>query len=47
MFRPYVRCYWRSWLLGIYVDGEYDDLVDAMIGIGPLWLCVQYHKAGA
>lgn len=42
--RPYAKVNWRSPLIGVYVDADYLDMVDVMIGLGPFWLIVEVRR---
>ncbi|GGO86726.1 hypothetical protein GCM10011584_09750 [Nocardioides phosphati] len=44
MIRATARFDWSAWLIGVYVDADYTDLIDVMIGFGPFWVIFTYTK---
>ncbi|WP_188782808.1 hypothetical protein [Nocardioides phosphati] len=44
VIRATARFDWSAWLIGVYVDADYTDLIDVMIGFGPFWVIFTYTK---
>jgi hypothetical protein len=42
--KTHVGLHWRTPLFGVYIDADYNDMIDVMVGFGPLWLIVEVRR---